>query len=104
MDSPKESQKISSITSLPNPQIGTALYDTNKIKIVLRQMFVNENPKNLNDGIILFKINDEKFHSLMKKIKKQSDNRFQERSDETESDKEENPLFKMGLKWFNRIN
>ena len=90
--------------SLQNLKLGNELYDTNKVKMVLRQMFAKENPKNLNDGVILFKINDQKFHSLMRKIKQHSDKRFQERGDETEFVKEENPLFKMGLKWFNRIN
>ena len=86
------------------PYFENEVYDINKIKMVLRQMFAKENPNNLNDGKILFKINDQKFHSLMRKIRRHSDNKFQERSDETESEQEENPLFKMGLKWFNRIN
>ena len=74
------------------------------MKMVLRQLFSNERPRDGRNGVISFKMDKKKFQNLVRDIKEERNENRLKKIGKAEPEEEANPSFKMGLNWFNRIN
>ena len=88
---------------LSTPLLGDET-NTKKMKMVLRQLFSNDRPRDGRNGVISFKMDKQKFQNLVRYIKEENKQNSLSKIGNTEPEEEANPSFKMGLKWFNRIN